>query len=293
MNLTPIKLQNNEIALKIVDYLNYTPCAITPEIMQDVNPSGLEPERIYQALFSGLLGLNPSNEHDRLLEETYIWKGVHELNPNEFINDPYFQYIQIPSASEKSWHFQLDIYQPYEAFICDDLVIEPDGVEIPQIGFFSQSFRYPAVYEKGQEWMAIKPSEIRSMRKPVSCVNGNVITFGLGLGYYTFMVSQKKEVEHITVVERDSSIIHLFQDYILPQFPHKEKVSIIQSDAFEYMKKQMPKEHFDYAFVDLWHDSSDGLPLYLKARKLAEDIPQTHFLYWVENTLRSAENWNQ
>ena len=293
MNLTPIKLQNNEIALKIVDYLNYTPCAITPEIMQDVNPSGLEPERIYQALFSGLLGLNPSNEHDRLLEETYIWKGVHELNPNEFINDPYFQYIQIPSASEKSWHFQLDIYQPYEAFICDDLVIEPDGVEIPQIGFFSQSFRYPAVYEKGQEWMAIKPSEIRSMRKPVSCVSGNVITFGLGLGYYTFMVSQKKEVEHITVVERDSSIIHLFKDYILPQFPHKEKVSIIQSDAFEYMKKQMPKEHFDYAFVDLWHDSSDGLPLYLKARKLAEDIPQTHFLYWVENTLRSAENWNQ
>ena len=192
MNLTPIKLQNNEIALKIVDYLNYTPCAITPEIMQDVNPSGLEPERIYQALFSGLLGLNPSNEHDRLLEETYIWKGVHELNPNEFINDPYFQYIQIPSASEKSWHFQLDIYQPYEAFICDDLVIEPDGVEIPQIGFFSQSFRYPAVYEKGQEWMAIKPSEIRSMRKPVNCVSGNVITFGLGLGYYTFMVSQKK-----------------------------------------------------------------------------------------------------
>jgi len=293
MNLTPIKLQNNEIALKIVDYLNYTPCAITPEIMQDVNPSGLEPERIYQALFSGLLGLNPSNEHDRLLEETYIWKGVHELNPNEFINDPYFQYIQIPSASEKSWHFQLDIYQPYEAFICDDLVIEPDGVEIPQIGFFSQSFRYPAVYEKGQEWMAIKPSEIRSMRKPVNCVSGNVITFGLGLGYYTFMVSQKNEVEHITVVERDPSIIHLFQDYILPQFPHKEKVSIIQSDAFEYMKKQMPKEHFDYAFVDLWHDSSDGFPLYLKARKLAEDIPQTHFLYWVENTLRSAENWNQ
>ncbi|MBR6990485.1 MAG: hypothetical protein IKH95_11750 [Bacteroidaceae bacterium] len=293
MNLTPIKLQNNEIALKIVDYLNYTPCAITPEIMQDVNPSGLEPERIYQALFSGLLGLNPSNEHDRLLEETYIWKGVHELNPNEFINDPYFQYIQIPSASEKSWHFQLDIYQPYEAFICDDLVIEPDGVEIPQIGFFSQSFRYPAVYEKGQEWMAIKPSEIRSMRKPVSCVSGNVITFGLGLGYYTFMVSQKKEVEHITVVERDSSIIHLFKDYILPQFPHKEKVSIIQSDAFEYMKKQMPKEKYDYAFVDLWHDSSDGLPLYLKARKLAEDIHQTHFLYWVENTLRSAENWNQ
>ena len=293
MNLTPIKLQNNEIALKIVDYLNYTPCAITPEIMQDVNPSGLEPERIYQALFSGLLGLNPSNEHDRLLEETYIWKGVHELNPNEFINDPYFQYIQIPSASEKSWHFQLDIYQPYEAFICDDLVIEPDGVEIPQIGFFSQSFRYPAVYEKGQEWMAIKPSEIRSMRKPVSCVSGNVITFGLGLGYYTFMVSQKKEVEHITVVERDSSIIHLFKDYILPQFPHKEKVSIIQSDAFEYMKKQMPKEKYDYAFVDLWQDSSDGLPLYLKARKLAEDIHQTHFLYWVENTLRSAENWNQ
>ena len=166
-------------------------------------------------------------------------------------------------------------------------------MEIPQIGFFSHSFRYPAVYEKGQEWMAVKPSEIRSMRKPIRYVSGNVITFGLGLGYYTFMVSLKNNVEHITVVERDKSIIDLFQTFILPQFPHKEKVKIIHEDAFKYMKEQMPKERYNYAFVDLWHDSRDGLPLYLKAKKLAESIPQTQFLYWVENTLLSAKNWNQ
>ena len=38
-------------------------------------------------------------------------------------------------------------------------------------------------------------------------------------------------------------------------------------DAFEYIGQQMPQQKFDYAFVDLWHDVSDGLELYLKIKR--------------------------
>ena len=282
-----IQLQNNAWAQRLVDYLNGMPCAITPELMEEVAPQG-GCERIYQALLSGFLGLDPDREEDRLLEDTYLRPGVHELSANTFLNNDYYRLIQIPQTGKDAWHFGYESYQPYEAFVCDDLQVTPEGVEIPQIGYFTQPFRYPAVYENGREWMAIKPSEIRSMEEPVKAVSGRVVTFGLGLGYYTFMVSQKPSVESITVVERDPSIIDLFRTYLLPQFPHREKVQLVQADALEYLQ-HLPQ--YDYAFVDLWHDASDGLPLYLQVKAMAQRYPGTQFLYWVERTLQSAERW--
>ena len=288
-----IQLQNNEIAQKIVDYLNTSPRAITSELMREVNPSGLNTLRIYQALFSGFIGLDPDNDHDRMLEETYIWPGIQELSINEFINDPYYQYIKIPIEACENWNFTYEKYEPFEAFVCNDIKVNPDGVEIPQIGYFTQAFQYPVVEENGREWMAIKPSEILSMREPIKAIRGNVITFGLGLGYFAFMASEKNDVKQVTIIERDPHVIHLFTHFILPQFPHKEKINIIHEDAFVFMQSMTNNQGqaFDYAFVDLWHDASDGLELYLRSKQISEKIKDTRFLFWVENTLRSAENW--
>lgn len=38
--------------------------------------------------------------------------------------------------------------------------------------------------EDGQEWMAIKPNEIETMRQPIARAAGQVVAFGLGMGYY-------------------------------------------------------------------------------------------------------------
>ncbi len=137
------------------------------------------------------------------------------------------------------------------------------------------------------------------MQPVIDLVSGNVITFGLGLGYFAFMASQKSEVESVTVVERDEEAIGLFSKYILPQFPNKEKVQIVRSDAFEYMRNSMlsaSERDFDFAFVDLWHDTSDGLESYLRARKIETELKNTGcgtvFHYWVERSLLSAFRWN-
>ena len=54
------------------------------------------------------------------------------------------------------------------------------------------------------------------MKLPVERAKGKVLTFGLGLGYFAYMCSLKEEVESVTVVEKDKSVIKLFNEIILP-----------------------------------------------------------------------------
>ena len=45
---------------------------------------------------------------------------------------------------------------------------------------------------------------------------------------------------------------------------------------------------FDSIFCDLWHDQSDGLPLYLRLKKAEGRAPAARFDYWIEPTLLSS-----
>lgn len=291
--LKAIRQMNNEVSWMICDYLNDNPRFITPELMKEVNPDGVLPEETaFMALFTGACGLDiDSGERDRYLEESYFRKSIKKLAPEHYRQNPFYKNIRIPEVSFGNWELKYQKYAPYEAFIRDDIILEPDFKEIPRIGFFSEEFIFPSVMENGHEWMSIKPSELETLEFSLRTIRGKVVTFGLGLGYYTYMASEKKEVESITVIERDPQVIALFEKYIFPQFTHKEKVKIIAADAFQYAAKKMPSEKYDYALVDIWHDTSDGLEPYLKMKKLEYLSPDTIFQYWVEESLLSAYRW--
>jgi AraC-like DNA-binding protein len=59
--------------------------------------------------------------------------------------------------------------------------------------------------------MSITPNEIVTMREPVARASGRVLTLGLGLGYYAYMVHLKEDVTDVTVVEREQAVIDLFE----------------------------------------------------------------------------------
>jgi hypothetical protein len=109
----------------------------------------------------------------------------------------------------------------------------------------------------------------------------------LGLGYYAFHASQKKEVTSVTVVEKSKDVIEIFNTYLLPQFPSKDKIKIVCTDAFDFMQKELPRAGFDYVFSDLWHDASDGLEMYRKLKRFEPLSPNTVFDYWIEPSLLS------
>ena len=289
-NLHEVMRQNDLITYAYSYYLNRMPRFLTAEMVEGLaNDCQLDTHEAFMTLFTAACGFDTAADRShRELERVYIRTGVHRLDPTVYQNDPYYRMIAFPPRKSGKWEMCEHFYTPYEAFVCNHPVLTPDFREIPQIGYFAEEFRFPAILENGIEWMTVTPNEIETMRTPIESSSGKVLTLGLGLGYFAFRVSEKAEVESVTVVERDKDVIELFHEFILPQFPHAHKIEIVQADALEFMKAPDIASRFDYIFADLWHDQSDGLPLYLQLRRMEKQSNIRRMDYWIEPTLLST-----
>ena len=211
--------------------------------------------------------------------------NISHLNPNKYLNNPFYKNIKVPETKIGKWNFQYDSYKPYEGFMYKDVIIDPNNfAEQSNLGFFSKEFKYLTVAQNNNIWMCITPHEIETMEQSISEANGVVGVFGLGLGYYPYMISRKENVKKIIIIERDKNAIELFTKYILPQFEHKDKIEIVQADAFKYAK-ELNSTEINYAFVDLWHNVDDGLPMYIQMKNIEHTINNVQFSYWIEDSL--------
>ena len=86
---------------------------------------------------------------------------------------------------------------PYEPFVCRDFKVLPDGRMLPQIAFFTEKYPFPAVLENGREWMTLQPNEMVTTWPAIAKAKGRVLTFGMGLGYFTYHAAEKPEVESV------------------------------------------------------------------------------------------------
>lgn len=289
LELEKIRLRqdkNNLVLHQVASYLNNAPCMVTKDLIQEITDGNKDFEEYSYAMFLANVFTEDGKFANELLKEYYI-KSIKRLDEKVYTENPYYKNIKIPKKQIGKWDLGNQTYQPYEAFIRDDIII--DGYkEIPSIGYFDKEFTFPTVFEDGVEWMAIKPNEIETMKDPVNQATGNVLVYGLGLGYYPYMISLKDDVLSITIIERDENVIKLFSEYVLPQFPNKDKIKIIRSDAFEYAEKEAKNHSHSFVFVDLWHDVSDGTEMYAKMKRLEKYLPQATFSYWIEKSILSS-----
>jgi len=278
--------ENNLRALELFSsYLHICPRFAKAEDIRSLMECGVDTETAQRLLVAAACGLDSeANEQDGIMEEQYFRHAIHLLDAQECRNDPYYQTIRLPETARGKWKMGYKTIEAYELFTSDDLKVMEDGREIPQTGFFTESFRAPVVEENGREWMTVTPSEINTMTADIKAAFGKVAVFGLGLGYYAFMVSEKPDVSEVVVIERDAGVISLFREFILPQFPHKDKITIVEADAYVYAENMGDKQ-FDCAYVDIWHDVLDGVEMYLKMKRLEKHSPETKFLYWIEPSM--------
>lgn len=283
-----IERYNTVILQKMSTFLNIHPDFIERSIIDElVNECGLERKEAFTMVLAQTCGLDIENSmEDMELFREYFINMIHELDTEEYKNNAYYKQIKLPEIEMGRWAFRKQKYKPYEAFVCDDLKKMSDGRVIPQIGFFSGPFYYPTVFENNREWMLITPNEIETMQEAVERAQGKVLTYGLGLGYYAYMVSEKDTVQSVTVVEKDETVISLFNKYILPQFKHAGKIRIVNQDAFCYAEESMGREKYNFIFTDIWHDPSDGVELYLKMKSYEKFSPESEYMYWIEKTMR-------
>ena len=142
--------------------------------------------------------------------------------------------------------------------------------EINHIGYFDKKFPYLALLKNNEIWMSLNPNEIKTMAPYIEKAKGHVLVLGLGMGYVTYMMANKKEVKSVTIIEKDSNVINIFNNLLWPSFNNKEKIKIINDDAISYLKRK--QRDYDYIFADIWHSPDDGLPLFLKIKKINKNI---------------------
>ncbi|WP_036689278.1 hypothetical protein [Paucisalibacillus globulus] len=280
------KNDNNKVFSLLSNYLNNAPDYVEKEEMDEFVQGGISYEYAFSVILAAAFGLDiVDNAEDKTFFNHYFEKMIHHLDEAEYNSNPYYKNIKIPTLKIGSSELKYERYKPFEGFVCDDIIQTREGRQIPQIGFFDMEFVYPAVLENGRIWMTVTPNEVETMKEPIERASGNVLTYGLGLGYFAYMASEKKNVERVTIVDSNDDVINLFKNHILPQFENSHKINIVKTDAFEYAQNKMHDGKYDFVFTDLWHDVSDGIDMYLKMKKHEKQSPTTEFMYWIEKSI--------
>lgn len=242
-----------------------------------------EDESIIAAVCMSILNESDALDSTPAFVIDAIARNGRVFREDDFSSNPYLKLIHFPQERCGDYELGYAEYRKREVVMYDDPALVGNIVEIPRIGFIEKRFRYPLIAENKCTWMSVSPNEICTMQKHIDQAASKVLTLGLGMGYYALMASEKESVESVTIVDKAPEVIKLFMKYILPQFPHKEKINIINADAFEYLAS-LQDGVFDYCFADTWKGNLDPVP-YLKMRQLGHRFSQMKMSYWIEESM--------
>ena len=218
------------------------------------------------------------------IKDNIRWDTV-LLKAEDYQANPYFEALKNLTFKEAGWTLSRVNRKAYSLCPYQEEYAYGANYSIKMgLMMFKNDYIYPSISLYDTEWMSLNQHEIRTMEAPIQLARGKVLTFGLGLGYYAYMVSLKEEVKEVHIVEMDLELIKLFNKYLLPLFPHSEKIHIHKADAFYFIKDIKDKD-YDFIFSDLWHNVSDGVSLYLKLKKHFYNFEYTHCSYWIENSI--------
>jgi hypothetical protein len=103
----------------------------------------------------------------------------------------------------------------------------------------------------GETWMSLMPVEVESLGLAADCAQGEVMLFGLGLGWLAALCALRPEVERVTVVECDRALIAFHCELgLFERLPDGagDKVQVVEGDALEWR----PERTVDFLQIDIW-----------------------------------------
>lgn len=211
-------------------------------------------------------------------------------NAKSFRNNPFIRNILFKERESKDYQLCYQYMQPYELdAYCLPERVPASNIDILKLGCFTQKVKFPTLYPKNKEddrLIGVDPMTIFTNESYIKNTEGKVLVLGCRMGYFAYMASLRKKVESVTIIERDTSIIDLFQSAILPSFEHKEKIKIINADPIEYLRN-VEDGKFDYCFVDLCADLCD-IESYLAAKEIGRQWNKTQIEYREERAFAAA-----
>jgi len=112
-------------------------------------------------------------------------------------------------------------------------------------GKYPHDFPIVVLEENGEVWMSDTPLEQEGIAIPVTKARGNVLTSGLGLGLFPYLIRRKRGVRKIDIVEKEQKVIDLVFDQI-----RTPKMEVFQDDIYQYLNRT--ERRYDFIYLDIW-----------------------------------------
>lgn len=206
------------------------------------------------------------------------------IQSKDFMLSPYNSNILLDKIENEEFRFSSELLPANRLFNVSGIIFDKNRElnDWMQLRALDQPYKAAVLWQNNDVWMLDAPSESCTIDPYAKKAHGNVLTFGLGIGYFVFMALLNPEVESVTIIEKSSSVIKMFNEYILPQFPQKDKIKIMEGDAFDFFNHKFI-DPFDYVFVDIWKSGDDG---FLIIEKLLQQYfpPFDKADFWIESS---------
>ena len=209
-----------------------------------------------------------------------VEKHIHFYSRNDVDKFQYLKKIRFPSGNSGKYSYVQAKLPPGFTFVYTGSY-SFRNVTFPDLYIATDPIDVFAICDDTGPWMSASYNELLSMQECIDNAHGNVLIFGLGLGCCVYECLLKEDVNSITVVDLSQDVIDMFRKHLAEQFPHPEKLNIVNANAFEYMKG-VADGKYDYIYMDIWRTPLDGLGPYLKMLQYEKKMPHTRFGYWVE-----------
>jgi len=216
-------------------------------------------------------------------DDSNLWPSLY-YDIDQYLNTPYHQNISLASIKANDYELSQEIIPANKLINLSFLKDDPEKALNDTFILKAYNKPYNCVVLKQNDllWMTDTPQEANTIDPYAQKAFGNVLNFGLGIGYFVYMACLNPKVKTITIIEYSKEVIDLFNKYLLPQFPQNKKITIIQGDAFHYFNQSFV-EQFDYTFVDIYKSNEDGLITI--AKMLDQYLPQYQQIdFWIEST---------
>ncbi len=117
-------------------------------------------------------------------------------------------------------------------------------------GKLGNAIELMALYEDGILWMNDDPSELAELTVPLEHAHGRVLTSGLGIGLFPYLVSLLcySRVTQIDIVECNQQII----DLVYPQLNLMLPSRMMCDDIHSYLRTTQVR--YDFIYIDIWND---------------------------------------
>jgi hypothetical protein len=252
-------------------------------------------ENCNDEIINSFIGLEISKEHELEVQKSLDSNNFFGFdNPSdypslytsvdEYLKTPYNANIKLDCINSESFTYDYEEMPANVLYNVSDIISDPKRElhDTMELKAYDKPYKTTILSQDNEFWMTDTIAEANTINPYAEKAYGNVVTFGLGIGYFVYMSLLNINVEHITIIERSEEVITMFKNYLLPQFPNQDKITIVKGDAFNYFNKDYLSK-FDYIFVDIYKSNDDGFIIIEKM--LEQYLPATNKIdFWIENS---------